>query len=87
MAASDDDKSEIPLGKTSEYTFSYDASLLFPIARSEGREASKISTPLPFYGVDHWTAYEFSWLNNNGLPQVAIVEFTFQCTAPTNKSK
>ena len=27
---------------------------------------------LPFHGADIWTLYELSWLNTNGLPQVAV---------------
>jgi 7-cyano-7-deazaguanine reductase len=34
---------------------------------------------LPFIGVDVWTAYELSWLNLYGLPQIAIVEFMVPC--------
>ena len=34
---------------------------------------------LPFFGYDEWTAYEVSWLNNNGLPQVAIARFFIDC--------
>jgi len=30
----------------------------------------------PYTGTDVWNAYELSWLNSNGLPQVAIAEFT-----------
>ena len=72
-----------PLGQESNYPAAYDASLLFPIARRLGRDALGLDeTALPFVGVDYWTAYEVSWLNEQGLPQVAIVEFAFPCTSP-----
>lgn len=29
------------------------------------------------YGIDHWHAYELSWLDARGIPQVAIAEFFF----------
>lgn len=29
------------------------------------------------YGLDHWQAYELSWLDSKGKPQVAIAEFYF----------
>ncbi len=29
------------------------------------------------YGLDHWQAYELSWLDSRGKPQVAIAEFYF----------
>ena len=71
---------DILLGKEVAYQFEYDASLLFPIARDEGRHSLGIqSDSLPFYGIDRWTAYELSWLNCDGLPQVAIAEFDFPC--------
>lgn len=69
------------LGKNTSYQFNYDASVLYPIPRCEGRQLLGIGEKLPFTGVDQWTAYEFSWLNTDGLPQVAIVEFIFPCTA------
>lgn len=31
---------------------------------------------LPFHGADIWTLYELSWLNDNGLPQVAVGEIS-----------
>ncbi len=64
-----------PLGKTSSYQEHYDASLLFPIARQVKRDELQLSGHLPFFGVDIWNAYEVSWLNLRGKPQVAIVTF------------
>ena len=68
-----------PLGKPTEYRFDYDASLLHPIARADGRQALQLTGALPFDGVDLWTAYELSWLDQHGKPQVAIAEFVFPC--------
>lgn len=82
MGSKDEIKGDILLGKDTEYQFEYDASVLFPIPRSEGRLLLGIGDELPFYGADQWTAYEFSWLSATGLPQVAIVEFSFPCSAP-----
>jgi 7-cyano-7-deazaguanine reductase len=64
-----------PLGKTVAYSGSYDASLLFPIARATNRAALGIEGPLPFHGVDIWNAYELSWLDARGKPCVALGEF------------
>lgn len=71
---------ELLLGKHTDYVFEYDASLIFPISRSQNREKlnmpnKKVEGGLPFFGVDVWTGYELSWLNLKGKPQVAIVEF------------
>ncbi|HEY7884137.1 MAG TPA: NADPH-dependent 7-cyano-7-deazaguanine reductase QueF [Cellvibrionaceae bacterium] len=68
--------SDSALGKATEYISQYDASLLYPIARSQSRAALAL-TDLPFYGVDVWTAYEVSWLNARGMPQSAVAEFVF----------
>lgn len=68
-----------PLGKTTEYICTYTPALLFPIARSQSRQALLLNTSLPFGGVDIWTAYEVSWLNLQGKPQQAVVEFIFPC--------
>ncbi|MNU74426.1 NADPH-dependent 7-cyano-7-deazaguanine reductase [compost metagenome] len=37
---------------------------------------------LPFFGADLWTAFELSWLNPRGKPQVAIAHFTIPCETP-----
>lgn len=71
-----------PLGQKTTYVSSYDAGLLFPIARSESRKALNISADLPFYGYDIWTGYELSWLNSKGKPEVAVAEFKIPCDSP-----
>lgn len=71
------------LGRSSAYVDQYDASLLFPIARSIQRTAMGIDErALPFFGADLWTAFELSWLNPRGKPQVAIAHFTVPCETP-----
>jgi 7-cyano-7-deazaguanine reductase len=56
---------------------------LFPIARSEAREALGLSDALPFAGVDLWTAYELSWLNGSGRPEIAIGRFRVPADSPS----
>lgn len=71
------------LGRASAYADRYDRSLLFPIARATQREAMGIrSGALPFFGADLWTAFEVSWLNARGKPQLAIAHFTIPCETP-----
>ena len=60
------------LGKNSAYVDQYDASLLFPIPRAVKREELGIQGAPIFFGADLWTAFELSWLNLKGKPQVAI---------------
>ncbi len=71
-----------PLGKASAYADQYDASLLFPIARAEKRAEIGADGKTPFFGADLWSAYELSWLNPRGKPQVALVHFTIPCETP-----
>jgi 7-cyano-7-deazaguanine reductase len=71
-----------PLGKSSEYPTHYDPSLLFPIPRAPKRAELQISGTLPFFGADFWTAYEISWLNLRGKPQIAIATFMVPADSP-----
>jgi 7-cyano-7-deazaguanine reductase len=71
-----------PLGNKTHYTDQYDASLLFPIARTESRDKLGLSDDLPFRGNDRWTAYEISWLDPSGKPQVRMAEFSLSSDSP-----
>ncbi len=71
-----------PLGKDSAYADQYDASLLFPIPRAGKRAEIGVDAAPPFFGADLWTAYELSWLNPRGKPQVALAHFTVPCETP-----
>lgn len=68
-----------PLGKATRYVDQYNAGLLFPIARLPSRAEIGVVGALPFFGADLWTAYELSWLNLRGKPQVALAQFTVPC--------
>lgn len=76
------------LGKTSAYETEYNPALLFPIPRAEKRaELGLVSTDgkaltLPFFGMDFWNAYEVSWLNLRGKPQVAILSIFAPADSP-----
>ncbi|HET6828069.1 MAG TPA: NADPH-dependent 7-cyano-7-deazaguanine reductase QueF [Ramlibacter sp.] len=70
------------LGKPATYTDQYDASLLYPISRAPKREELGVAGTLPFFGADLWTAFELSWLNLRGKPQVAIAHLTVPCETP-----
>jgi 7-cyano-7-deazaguanine reductase len=73
-----------PLGKTSAYRTDYAPELLFPIPRLGKREELGLQegATLPFFGVDIWNAYEISWLNQRGKPQVAIARITVPADSP-----
>ena len=71
-----------PLGKTSAYRTDYAPELLFPIPRVGKRDELGLSGTLPFFGVDIWNAYELSWLNMRGKPQVAVARISVPADSP-----
>jgi 7-cyano-7-deazaguanine reductase len=71
-----------PLGKPSIYQTQYDPSLLFIMPRQPKRDELGLRGALPFFGVDIWNAYELSWLNMRGKPQVAIAKIMVPADSP-----
>ncbi len=71
-----------PLGKPVSTPLSYDPSILYPIPRQPIREELGITGTIPFYGLDIWNAFELSWLNMRGKPQVAIMNLTVSSDSP-----
>ena len=71
-----------PLGKTSAYQTTYAPDLLFPIPRQQKRDELGLSGTMPFFGMDIWNAYELSWLNMRGRPQVAIATISAPADSP-----
>lgn len=65
-----------PLGESSQYAEGYSPKRLFPMPRAEGRSAVGLRGALDWYGQDVWTGYEFSWLNERGKPEVAVLRLT-----------
>ena len=59
-----------PLGHATTYADEYDPGLLFPVDRAPLRAELGLGMPLPFDGADVWNAYELSWLEASGKPQV-----------------
>ncbi|NIC41508.1 NADPH-dependent 7-cyano-7-deazaguanine reductase QueF [Aquabacterium sp. A08] len=70
------------LGKASAYADRYDPGLLFPLPRAPKRAEIGIAGAPPFLGADLWTAFELSWLNPRGKPQVALAHITVPCETP-----
>ncbi|QCI20434.1 NADPH-dependent 7-cyano-7-deazaguanine reductase QueF [Buchnera aphidicola (Brachycaudus cardui)] len=57
-------------------------SLLKSIPRDKHRKMIELNyIHLPFIGKDIWTLYELSWLNRNGLPQIAIARVEVNVTS------
>lgn len=72
------------LGQATTYPEHYDASLLQAVPRQLNRTPIGIAegVTLPFSGADYWTGYELSWLQHNGLPQVAMGYFEIPADSP-----
>ncbi len=67
------------LGKAASYADQYDPSLLYPLPRAAQRSLIGVGDQPIFLGADLWTAYELSWLNARGKPQVALGRFVVPC--------
>lgn len=73
---------EIPLGRATAYPEHYSPDLLYAIARTDSRASLGLGEQLPFHGSDIWNAWELSWLESSGLPQVATAEISVPATSP-----
>ena len=63
---------------STEYQATYEPSLLQPVTRKDQRQnLGVLGDTLPFDGVDVWRAYEFTWLNSKGKPEVVVADFEF----------
>ena len=67
------------LGKSASYADQYDAGQLYPLPRAAQRSLIGVGEQPVFVGADLWTAYELSWLNQRGKPQVALGRFMVPC--------
>ncbi len=76
------DLDKLPLGKKITYPEKYDPSLLVGISREESRNRSGVTLePNSFYGLDSWTAYEFSWLSLEGVPKNAVLYASYESSS------
>ena len=71
------------LGQVTDYPTAYNPSILFPIARADGRAALGASAPHAIsQGIDVWHVFELSWFDQTGKPQVAIGRITVPAHSP-----
>ena len=77
-----DEKNGLLLGKNVPVAEEYSPQLLYPIPRAEARSRLGLGASLPFSGVDLWHAYEVSWLNARGKPEVRVGRFFIPADAP-----
>jgi 7-cyano-7-deazaguanine reductase len=73
---------DAPLGHPTSHPDQYAPSLLFAVPRAAQRAALGLGHPLPFTGVDVWTAYELTWLDPQGKPQIALATLEVPIESP-----
>lgn len=69
------------LGKDTHYPTQYQPDILFAIARAQSREKYAHIEGIQ-QGQDWWHVFEISWLNPQGIPQVAIGRISVPATSP-----
>lgn len=69
------------LGKDTQYPQHYQPEILFPIARAPAR-ANYAHVEGIQQGTDWWHIFEISWLNNQGIPRVAIGRMHLPASSP-----
>ena len=72
-------KNELLLGKATSYLEEYDPTVLQPIGRNLGRAQLKSNVSL---GYDLWRLYEITYLNRQGIPQIAVGTIKVPATSP-----
>ena len=68
--------------QTTDYPTEYSPETLYPITRSLGRDVIGWQDDKLAVGVDWWHAFELSWLNAQGVSQVAIARFGIPASSP-----
>ena len=68
------------LGEKTNYPTGYDPSILVGLNRADSRQKLRLdSNSYEIFGIDSWTCYELSWLNENGIPRNSILYFSYSC--------
>ncbi len=68
--------------QTTDYPTQYSPEMLYPIARRIGRDAIGWHDEKLAIGVDWWHAFELSWLDSQGISQVAMARFSVPASSP-----
>ena len=69
------------LGETTSYPTTYQPEALYAIPRSLGRNEINWQSDKLQVGVDWWHAFEVSWLNQQGISQMAIARFSIPASS------
>lgn len=70
------------LGRQVAYPQAYAPEVLVPIARAKQRELAGLDPVRVSVGQDFWRAYELSWLDARGVPQVAVGTIAVPADSP-----
>ena len=76
------DLAAAPLGHATDYPDAYTPAVLYALPRAPQRAALGAGDALPFTGVDLWTAYELTWLDPRGKPQIAVATLAIAAESP-----
>ena len=68
--------------QTNNYPTEYSPETLYPIERRLGRTAIGWDDERLAVGVDWWQAFEMSWLNEQGISQVAMARLSIPASSP-----
>jgi 7-cyano-7-deazaguanine reductase len=81
--AANSDLDRAPLGHATGYPDTYDPAQLLAVSRAPQRAALGLTDALPFSGSDVWTAYELTWLDSRGKPEIAIATIEVPASSPS----
>tara|TARA_Y100001970_G_scaffold41789_1_gene51892 strand:+ start:4093 stop:4890 length:798 start_codon:yes stop_codon:yes gene_type:complete len=74
--------SDLSSGVGSKYPLEYNPDLLFALNRADARRKSGTETQdTKIFGIDSWTCYELSWLNEKRIPRNSILYFSYSCNS------
>lgn len=69
------------LGQSTHYPKTYAPDILYPIPRALGRAKLALPADALSIGMDWWQVFEMSWLNSQGISQVAMARLAIPATS------
>lgn len=69
------------LGQSTSYPKTYAPDMLYPIPRALGRAKLALPVDALSIGMDWWQVFEMSWLNSQGISQVAMARLAIPATS------
>lgn len=69
------------LGQSTSYPKTYAPDMLYPIPRALGRANLALPADALSIGMDWWQVFEMSWVNSQGISQVAMARLAIPATS------